>query len=204
MKMYLPPPGNKSTRRVVLKKGLVGGLLLALGGGGWLFARRSAATRVPSGLKVLSAREYSVVVALVLQFVPRRQGFPRPDELDTASAVDTILSMQDESARVEVQRLLLLFENALPNFLLAGRTRPFTQLPVELQERVLLEWRDSRITLRRSGYLALRTLVNAAYYANPAVWPALKYPGPPSGFHDPAAPVWKGPAGAVTPPGGAP
>jgi len=120
------------------------------------------------------------------------------------SAVDTILSMQDESARIEVQRLLLLFENALPNFLLAGRTQPFTQLPVELQERVLLEWRDSRITLRRSGYLALRTLVNAAYYASPAVWPALKYPGPPSGFHDPSAPVWKGPAGVVTPPGGAP
>lgn len=192
MKMYLPPPGRKSSRRVVLKRGLLGGLLLALGGGGWLFTRKSAVTRVPPGLKVLSEREYAVVAALVLRFVPRRGGFPRADELDTAGAVDTILSMEDDTARVEAKRLLLLFENALPNFLFGGRSRPFTQLSVEEQERVLMEWRDSRIMLRRTGYLALRTLVNAAYYGNPLVWPALKYPGPPAGVYEPTAPVWKG------------
>jgi hypothetical protein len=118
--------------------------------------------------------------------------------------VDTILSMEDETARVEVKRLLLLFENALPNFLFGARTQPFTQLAVEEQERVLLEWRGSRVTLRRTGYLALRTLVNAAYYGNSAVWPALKYPGPPLGMFDPNAPVWKGPAADVAPSGVAP
>lgn len=194
MKMYLPPPGVRSSRRVVLKRGLWGGLLLTLGGGGWLVSRPSAVTPVPPGLKVLSPREYAVVASLVLRFIPRRQGFPRPEELDTAAAVDAIVALQDPSAQVELKRLLLLFENALPNFLLGLRTRPFTRLPVEEQERVLLEWRDSVLTLRRSGYLALRTLVNAAYYGAPAVWPALGYPGPPAGQHDPGAPVWRGPS----------
>jgi hypothetical protein len=163
-----------------------------LGGGGWLFTRKSVVTRAPAGLKVLSEREYAVVSTLVMRFIPRRGGFPRPDELDTATAVDTILSMEDETAKVEVRRLLLLFENALPNFLFGRRGQPFTQLSVEEQERVLVEWRESRLVLRRTGYLALRTLVNAAYYGNPLVWPALKYPGPPPGVYDSTAPVWKG------------
>ena len=193
MKMYLPPPKVRSSRRVVLKRGLLGSFLLLLGGGGWLFSRRSAEGRNQPGLRVLTAQEHAVVLALVLRFIPRRQGFPRPEELDVAVGVDRILALADDTVRMEIRRLLLVFENALPNFLFGGRTKPFTQMSVEEQDRVLLEWRDSRVTLRRSGYLALRTLVNAAYYGNPAVWPALRYPGPPPGVYEPTAPVWRAP-----------
>ena len=56
----------------------------------------------------------------------------------------------------------------------------------------LNEWRDSRLTLRRTGYRALRGLALAAYYGNPATWIAVGYGGPPPGIHDPNAPVWKG------------
>ena len=199
MKMYLPPKGAPPSRRGVLKKGLLGGLVLALGGGGWLFTRRSATVALPEGLQVLDAREYAVLWALVQRFAPPREGFPGADELKTAVACDGILAMVDDTSRTEVRQLLLLFENALPNFLFGGRTRPFTQLdPVE-QEAVLTEWRDSRLTVRRTGYLALRGLVLAAYYGNPGTWAAVGYPGPPAGIHDPAAPVWKG-GGAPRPP----
>ncbi len=192
MKMYLPPRGAPPSRRGVLKKGLFGGLVLALGGGGWLFTRRSAVVALPEGLQVLDAREYAVMWALVQRFAPVRVGFPSADELKTAVACDGILAMTDDTSRAEVKQLLLLFENALPNFLFGGRARPFTQLDPVTQDEVLAEWRDSRLVLRRTGYLALRGLALAAYYGNPGVWAAVGYGGPPAGIYDPAAPVWKG------------
>jgi hypothetical protein len=192
MKMYLPPPGRRDTRRGFLKKGLLGGLVLALGGSGWLAFKRGARVRLPEGMQVLNERDYALVQALIQRLVPRRQGFPDPDVLETAKAFDHILTQVDDSARMELKQLMMLFENALPAFLFGARTQPFTQLSVDEQERVLTEWRDSRIVLRRSGYVALRTIIMGAYYGNPAVWPAVKYPGPPPGVYDPNAPLWKG------------
>lgn len=192
MKMYLPPPGASHPRRDFLKKGLLGGLLLLAGGGGVLATRRGAAVALPAGLQVLDAEEFAVVWALVQRFIPPREGFPAADGLNTAAAVDGILALLEEETQAELKKLLMLFENALPNFLFGLRTRPFTQLGPAEQDAVLAEWRDSRLTLRRTGYKALRGLALAAYYGNPAAWPAVGYPGPPAGLYDPAAPVWKG------------
>jgi hypothetical protein len=133
-----------------------------------------------------------LVLALIQRFVPRRDGFPDPEAIGTARAVDRVLSMVDDSSRMELKQLLMLFENALPAFLFGGRTLPFTRLSVDDQDRVLAEWRDSRITLRRTGLLALRTIIFSAYYADAATWPAVNYPGPPPGVFNPSAPVWKG------------
>ena len=190
--MYLPPPGERNSRRGFLKKGLFGGALLALGGAGWLFTRPSAATPAPDGLKVLDAREYAVMHAIVQRLIPAHAHFPSPDSLRTTVACDGVLAMLEEVTQNEVKQLLMLFENALPNFLFARRTKPFTQLGVDEQDVVLAEWRDSRLTLRRTGFLALRGTVMAAYYGNAETWAAVGYSGPPAGIHDPNAPVWKG------------
>ena len=192
MKMYLPPRGAQKSRRSFLKRGLFGGLVLALGGGSYLFTRRGVPVEVPAGLQVLSATEYAVVWTLVQRFVPARDGFPAADALKTALAVDGIVAMTEDVTRAEIKQLLMLFENALPNFLFGGRTVPFTQLSPTEQDQVLGEWRDSRLTLRRTGYAALRNLTLAAYYGNPQTWAAVGYPGPPKGIHDPDAPAWRG------------
>lgn len=193
MKMYLPPRGGPDpSRRSFLKKGLFGGLLLALGGGGYLFTRRGARVAVPSGLKVLSAAEYAVMWSIVQRFHPAHEGFPAADSINTTVAADGVISQLEPVTQEEIKQLLMLFENALPNFLFGGRTAPFTQLDPKEQDEVLEEWRDSRLTLRRTGYRALRGIALAAYYGNPATWSALGYPGPLPGIHDPNAPVWKG------------
>ena len=69
--------------------------------------------------------------------------------------------------RRSCRQLLGLFENGLAGFLFGGRTRPFTRLDGPEQDRVLVEWRDSRLAVRRTGYAALRTLVLAGYYQSP-------------------------------------
>lgn len=192
MKMYLPPPGEKPSRRGVLKKGLLGGVVLALGGGTWLFTRPSASIDLPEGLRVLNAREYACLHALVQRFIPPHENFPDADALNTTVAADGVMAMMEEVTRDELKQLINLFENALPAFLFGRRRQTFSMLPMDQQFAVIDEWRDSKLTLRRTGYLALRGLVMAAYYGNPKTWPAVKYPGPPAGIHDPNAPVWKG------------
>jgi hypothetical protein len=188
------------TRRSFIKRGIFGGALLALGGAGGLALRRGVPATLPAeGLKVLGAREYAVVEALARRMIVPQPGFPSPDELRVAFECDRVLEKADETTQVEVRQLLQLFENALVGFVFGRRVTPFTKLLAEEQDQVLNEWMTSRLALRRTGFVALRTLVVSAYYGNPKAWPAVSYPGPPRAFNDPNAPVWKG-GGEVRPP----
>lgn len=193
--------GADIPRRSVLKRGLFGGALLALGGGGYLALRSGREVPLPKdGLLALSAREYATVHALAERIVAPRSGTPTVDQVNVGSNVDHILARADEGVRAELRQLLGLFENGLANFVFGGRPRPFTRMSPEEQDRVLAEWRDSAIVIRRTGYQALRTVMMAAYYASPMIWAACAYGGPPQGFHDPDAPVWRG-GGAPRPDG---
>lgn len=189
----LPPPGGLP-RRGLLKKGLVGGALLALGGGGVLALRPGRPVPLPAeGLRVLSPREYAVVDALARRIAPVAVGFPDPSrDVPTALQVDRLLAAGDPGVAREVCQLLGLLESALGGLLLGGRTRPFTLLDGAEQDAVLGEWRDSGLAVRRTGYLALKTLVLGAYYGDPRAQAATGYPAAAKGLHDPGAPKWKG------------
>lgn len=181
------------SRRGVLKKGLWGGALLLLGSGTTLFVLPGKDEGAPrEGLHVLSKRGYAVVAALARRLIPDVAGKPTVDQLRVAFVADRILAKTDATARDELQQLLGLFENALPNLLFGGRATPFTMLDAQAQDLVLAEWRDSTLTLRRTGFQALRGLVMASYYSQPETWAATGYPGPPQGFHQPNAKPWRG------------
>ena len=47
-------------------------------------------------------------------------------------------------------------------------------------EKFLRNWQESGADLLKSGYQALHDLVLGAWYADPASWAAIGYPGPPS------------------------
>src|SRR2546426_62775 len=53
-----------------------------------------------------------------------------------------------------------------------------TKRAEELDER-LRAWRDSRLSVRRTGFKALRGLCCAAYYSSIETYPSVGYPGPP-------------------------
>jgi len=188
-----PAPVGLS-RRSLVKRGLVGGALLAAGGAGFLAFRGGASVPLPAdGLQAFTPEQFAVLDALSRRMVRPRPGWPTVDEVGVARAADRIAAQVEPSARKELQQLLGLFDSALAGFLLGGRTRPFTRLDGAEQDRVLVEWRDSGLALRRTGYAALRTLVLAGYYQSPAIWKAVGYSGPPRIFEDaPSQPVWFG------------
>lgn len=189
------------SRRTFLKKGLLGGFVLSIGGAGFLLTRSTRQVALPDQLlAVLDPTEYSVLQAVAGRLIPQRAGFPTVQQVGAALNADRILLLADPCARKEVKQLLKLFENALAGFLFGGRLRPFTQLAPEEQDAVLGEWQNSRLQIRRTGFQALRTLAMAAYFGSPLTWAASGYPGPPEGFHQRYAPVWKG-GGAKRPEG---
>ena len=156
-KMYLPPTG--ASRRGFLKKGVLGGALLALGGGTALFLRGGVEVPLPpEGLLTLSAREYAVVLAVAARMLPISGEFPPLEQVRVGFNADRILTKVDATALVEMKQLLNLFENALPNLLFGGRPTPFTRMTSDEQSKTLVEWMNSRLILRRSGFTALRGL----------------------------------------------
>ncbi len=167
------------SRRTVLRYGLGGALVLAAAGTG--IALQGTRLRKPTGpLQVLDVRTYSILAAVADRIVPARDGFPAATELRVPEKIDALLAQSDPALGHEVRQVLLLVENALAGLVFDARPRPFTRLPPEAQDDVLQAWRTSAVKLRRTAYVALQGLCAASYYADPAIYARVGYPGPPN------------------------
>ncbi len=172
---------TSTTRRGLLKRGLLGGLLLAAGGSTWLALRPSALAPLPAQpLELLTPAQYSILMAVIGRCVPDPVSTLLQRQ-ETALRIDATLAGANDRTRSDFTQLLGLLDNALAGLLLDGNPTPFTHLDATAQEAVLEDWRTSRIGLRRAGYQALRRIIVAHYYADPANQAAIGYPGPPKG-----------------------
>jgi len=181
---------NTKERRTVLKLGLVGGVLLSAGGLSWVGLRATKMGPAPrQKLQALSLKEFAVLSALaqcMFEESSSTEGtettsaaWPSAWSLHCPEKVDAVVASLHTEATAEFKQLLGLFENGISGLLTNGRPTPFTQLPTAAQRLRLNAWRHSRITLLRSGYLALTRLIHATYYSSPEVYAAMGYPGPP-------------------------
>ena len=162
-------------RRTFLKYGLFGSALLALGGVG-LHAWPIAGTyRARRKLRVLGDLEFRILCHVAARVVPDAAVDPH----EVAHGVDEILSYTHPEAASDMNQLLRLIESALGGLVLDLRPRPFSHLPAEAQERALAAWRDSKLSLRRTGYAGVCKLCTAAFYRSEARWVEVGYPGPP-------------------------
>ncbi len=105
---------------------------------------------------------------------------PGADAVEVAHRADAFLAGQGPIALRDLGRLLRLVESGLAGALLDARPRPFSHLSIEGRRAALWAMRDSRLTVRRGGYHVLRRLVQAARFTDPATWPTIGYPGPPT------------------------
>ena len=79
----------------------------------------------------------------------------------------------------EVRELFSLLNFAPARWLIAGVRQPWSEAGADDIAAFLQGWRLSRWQLLQSAYQALHELIFAAWYAQPAAWPAMGYPGPP-------------------------
>lgn len=182
-------------RRTFLKRGLLGGALLAVGGGTTLALRRSRIRyRAVAPVYVLDEQAFNIM-ATVVSRVMIAEG---ANNIEITHTIDQALARAVPEAQHDVIQLLHLLDNALVGFLLDGRRVPFTELDGFHQDAALLAWRDSRLTLRRGGYKALKNLCTTSFYRKNVSWKLVGYPGPP----DTLLALSK--AGGVNPPGSTP
>lgn len=95
-----------------------------------------------------------------------------------AARLEVTLSGLSPALQAEVDRLLALLSSAAGRVVLMGLTTPWDTADTRDVQIALQDLRTSRLALRQQVYRALRDLTNAAYFAEPATWKLLGYPGP--------------------------
>lgn len=163
-------------RRSFLKRGLAGGALLALGGGAGLALWPSRIVYVPTGpLQSLTPKAFNVMAAVASRVVT----VPGADAIVIAHTVDAALARAVPEARNDLVSVLHLLDSAVVG-VMDGYLGTFSSLSPEAQDKALYSWRDSRLTLRRGAYKALKNLAATSHYRKESAWAEVGYPGPPS------------------------
>lgn len=174
-------PGNDATlrpmqRRTLLKVGAASALLLAAAGGtlALLTPGRRAGVLTPAGRALFA----SLTDTVLGDMLP-------PEPAARAHAIDAQLSrVQDTIAglppamQAEVDELITIVASAPGRVALVGLLTAWPQATRTQVTDALQGMRHSSLALRQQAYHALRDMTNAAYFADPAAWPGIGYPGP--------------------------
>lgn len=166
-------------RRTLLGLGLVAGAALALAGAGasWMSSPAWRGGRLlPAGRTTFAAVARGVL-----------DGSLPTAEAERAAAIDTVLTRLQATiaamplaTQSEISDLLALLALPPGRMALAGLAVPWDEASVEAIQAALQSMRESRLSLRRQAYHALRDLTHAAYFSDASTWPLLRYPGPPA------------------------
>lgn len=164
------------TRRRFLQVGLAGAALLAA-------ARLLERPHPLAPYRALDASQAAIMGALapvVLAGALPPQEPARSRALrEVLAAFDAELEHLSPAGREEIGKLLALLRFGPSRIALTGVRTPLERASSQEIAGFLARWRASRFDFARAGYLALTQLLQAAWYDNPASWPATGYPGPP-------------------------
>ncbi|HXZ49095.1 MAG TPA: hypothetical protein VEG27_08740 [Usitatibacter sp.] len=168
-----------ATRRQFLKVGIAGAaVLLTVRAVERPLAAPVGAMRV---LDPASARIVAALAPAVLAGALPPAGAAHDEAVRrVVEGFDRTMSLLAPVVRDEIGELLGLLRFGLSRVVLTGIWSPLDEAsPVEIA-RFLAHWRASRFDLLRAGYLGLVQLMVGAWYAQPAAWGAIGYPGPPA------------------------
>lgn len=173
--------GNTLSRRTIVRGGLVSLLLVGLGGVGLALQKSQLIALPKEGLRVLTPEQYAVLCAIAARICPpKAPGVLDAQELGVGLTIDRMLEYADDDLKAGITTALGIFESGLVGAAFLERTAPFTTLSPELQDRVLIAFRESKVAVRRTIFRSFAGLVGSVYYGDPRVWPSIGYPGPPS------------------------
>lgn len=170
------------SRRNWLKTGVAGGVLLAAAYA-WRqpldrWGKQALVTQAPldGAMKLVLPALLPVLLAGALPAEPveRAAAVRRGVE-----AVGVAVSQLSAAAQREVAELFALLALAPTRIAVARVSSPWPQAGEDEVRRFLEGWRGSSLGLLQSGYAALHDLVLGAWYADPATWRDIGYPGPP-------------------------
>lgn len=165
-----------TSRRTFLKAG--GLAALALAGGGALYRAMHTGTSHRFALDgEARAALHAIAPAILAGALPQDAG--RAAALaGTIEGVHQAILGLPPATQKEVQDLFGLLALAPARRLLTGIAGGWEAARIDEVGAFLQDWRLHRLGLLRSAYHALHDLVLGAWYAQPASWLAVGYPGP--------------------------
>jgi choline dehydrogenase-like flavoprotein len=134
----------------------------------------------------LTPRQYRALCSICDTFLPAAPGWPSAVEHGVPAALATALDYNPRAVdRWEFLNLLDVWDSSLHSFVEVGNWSQFSKLPYKDQQKILLSWADSRLSLRRAAFQALRKAAGFLYVMLPgeanetnSVWQNMGYPGP--------------------------
>ena len=172
------------TRRTFLFAGIAGATALAAAA--WWRAGRVGPAVIGDGsaFPVLGPDASAVIAAVTPVFL---EGALPADPAAAAAAVQATVANVGgaiaglpPAAQQELAQLFALLGFAPARIALARVSSPWPEARADEIAAFLERWRTSSFLLLHSAHAALHQLVFAAWYGNPASWPAIGYPGPPN------------------------
>lgn len=163
-------------RRTMLKVGVAVAALLAVGGGSaWLWRPGMRGRHLTDAGGIV----FRAVGRAVLEGRLPEDAASRERALDDfLRSLDALLGALPAASRAELGRLLGLLSVAPGRRWLTGLELDWAQADVMAVATALQSMRTDPSPLRQGAYHALRDLSHAAFYAQPAQWALLGYPGP--------------------------
>lgn len=167
-----------TNRRTFLKVGAFAALTLAAGGGIYRFTRPPAVQQRFALDGEAAAAIDAIVPAMLAGMLP-------PDPAARAAAVTATTGRVHQAilglplnAQKEVQDLFGLLALAPARRFLTGVSDGWRGAKPEQVSIFLQEWRFHRLDMLQTAYHALHDLIIGSWYADPASWQAIGYPGP--------------------------
>jgi hypothetical protein len=166
---------NPSRRNLLT--GILGatGFAAALAAGGYAWLETGYPEPGADGPVFLSAKEWSVLRALIEVLLPGDETFPPGLELGVHRRIDMEAWAAGADVRAELRALLQILEHSP---LLLGRPTRFSGLVPQLRATLLDDIIDRGPDMTVSAVLILKRLVHFIAYANPEVWLFIGYEGP--------------------------
>ncbi|MES2126492.1 MAG: twin-arginine translocation signal domain-containing protein [Pseudomonadota bacterium] len=168
----------QANRRKFLKVGALAALALAAGGGLY----RATRPQGPQPRFVLDGEAHAIIGAIVPAMLagslPQEAAARRNAIAATTQRVHQAILGLPLHAQKEVQDLFGLLALAPARRLLAGVSGGWAGAAPEQVGAFLQDWRFHRFSMLQTAYHALHDLVIGAWYADPAAWQSIGYPGP--------------------------
>jgi hypothetical protein len=165
------------TRRQLIKTGAVGAV--AMLADGYLAAPAEERAVAAAGkLGFLTEHDVPIVRAIVPAMVGLSPGVSEPSLDELVAGVDKAILALPLAVQQEVRELFDLLQNRWLRRWLAGVRSPWADVRPDEAAVFLANWQHGAFVLLRTGYQALHSLINAAWYGNPKSWAGIGYQQP--------------------------
>jgi hypothetical protein len=167
----------ETRRRSFLKAGALATLVLAAGGALYRAVHPTAPQRFVLDGEARAALE-AIVPAMLAGALPATAAERRSAVATTIAGVHAAIGNLPLPVQKEVQDLFGLLALAPARRALTGVSGGWSQATDAQVSTFLNEWRFHSLAMLQTAYHALHDLIIGSWYADPASWSAIGYPGP--------------------------